>query len=92
MHLSPHPCVGHLDGASTWSGLESVQDFNFKLGIQTRVQLQALIDSSHSIIWFLLHFAMSIQILGIFLENKVFQKIINTKYIVNESCSPVLIF
>ena len=29
--------------------IESIQDFNIKFGIQTRVQLQALIDSSYSI-------------------------------------------
>ena len=59
------------------------------LGIQT----QAMIDSSHSIIWFILHrFCTEPSNFGIFLENKVFQKIIKMKYLSNESCSPTLIF
>ena len=37
-------------------------------------------------------FTLSLQILSIFLENKVFQKSIETTYFLNESCSPILIF
>ena len=78
--------------SSVTYSVDSIQDFSFKLGIQTRVQLQALIDSSHSIVFLYTDFALSLQILGIFLENKVFQKIIKMKCLSDESWSPILIF
>ena len=37
-------------------------------------------------------FALSLQILGIFLENTEFQKIIKLEYLINEICSSILIF